>query len=860
MLSNVMNDPKNNFSKINKLFLLLLLVMIVFWSSPVSARIYSVHVASYKTLNRAEMDLKKLRLQGYEAFVNVADVAGKGQWYRVYAGKYKTRETAAAAASEMKSRQEIDKIFIHHFDETKTQLLAQKKPRTESSPPGSLSSKAVAGDKISKRNPLKDNLEKQKVGKQKETFKSLLMGNEKLMPKPPPINDFDQSAQENFKEPDETGTAEPPSDSAIYNKAIAELKEKKYEQALVTFKEFISRDDTEKEWGQRALRHMADCHYYLGKKGNKQNLLIAAEFYKNTLESFPDQRRENALTYYRLARTYEHLQYYPEAIQQYQNLIVKYPDTLYAPEAYYKIGDIYYQDSKYSQAAESLIRYLMKYRGKVNGKKSFYLIAHSFYKAKQSTNAEIWFRDAREKWPDLSDMPKELVLDYGHHKTSMRRFDEAVEAFSFYVNLYPNDEKIKEVLLLLANAYRESGQFSPALAVYSRMIDKYPDTNEAKTSMLAMASLGVDQPGIKAFRFLKHIEYYKNPMDTYDTLIMKNAQGDVAEEAMLQKAAALVKKGQGRKAADVYLEYLSLHPESKRVAEAARGLKTASAALIDDYFAKKDYLAVAYVYFKSYGAVALQADEYSQVNKIALSLKELGFMDDYLNILNNYLKVAVSESVVNKVSLDIAEGLIIQRKYDQAESNLNALAAKPSIKKSVLLTDIKRNMAEIAYRKQQYDQAVVNYDAVVRSGQEFSDPGRVYVNYARSLEEQKKNDQALQNYLTAVKYLKEEKKEKVTAGVAYKEIGDLYLRNNNLAGGLDMYNKALAASSDAELKSWSQFLVGRTYMKMNKEEQAQNMFAQMKTTAGAEGFWANVVDFYVSDAKWWNKYGDSVSP
>lgn len=911
-----MSDHKKRFFRVIGIFFILVSMMIS-WPSEIDAKTYSVHFASYKLLSQAEMDLGRLRSSGYDAFVRETDIAGKGKWYRVYAGQYKTREAAVAAGQEMKRKKEIGIIFIHPFEDDSAPDPVKPDRHKKSAPAVSaLSNTVIIGDKATKQYylpgmPLSKKLKKQnrvaflseeeamakgytlaekdlqqisskaqqqdKTGlsaqkvfspegsdqkaRRKEAFKSLMTGNEKLMPNPPKLIDFDASNQESFTEPNETPFAEPPSDSEIYNRAFNELKEKKYEQALASFKEFVSREDTGKEWGQRALRHMADCHYYLGRQGSKQNLLIAAEFYKNTLESFPEQRKENALTYYRLARTYEHLQYYPEAVKQYQTLIAQYADGLYAPQAHYKIGEVYYQDGKYSQAAESLIRYLMKYRGKVNGKKSFYLIAHSFYKSKQSANAEVWFREARAKWPDWTDVPKEIVLDYGLHKISLRRYDEAVEALSYYANLYPNDEKIKDILLHLAGAYRECGQFQPSLAVYSRIIDLFPETPEAKESMLAMASIGVDQPDIRTFRFLKHIQFYRNPMDTYDTLIMKNAKGEIAETAMLQKAAALVRKGEGRKAADVYLEFLSLHPESKRSAEAARGLKTASAQLIDEYYDKKDYLAVAYVYFKSYGAVPLQADESVQINKIALSLKELGLVDDYLNLLNHYLKVAASEPVLNKVTLDIAEGLMIQRKYDDALSLLRTLAAKPSVQKSVLLTPIRKNLAEIAYLKQQYDQAVANYDAAVRSGQEMPHPGRIYMNYARSLSEQKKNDQALQNYLTAVQYLKEEKRDQVMAGIAYKEIGDLYLKNDNLTGGLDMYNKAMtAAAKDVELKYWSQFLAGKTYLKMRKNEQAQTLFAQMKASAGAEGFWSNVVDFYIADSKWWNAYGDLVSP
>lgn len=934
-----MGCQRNSFIKEIFLLFMLSLTMLI-WAGPVSAGSYSIHLASYKTLDQAETDIRRLRSQGYDAFVRETEVPGSGRWYRVYSGKYGTRQKAAAAGEVMKHKQQIDKIFIHLLPPIKSAFAgagaagaskesdrlpqvksdsgvktARSKEPEKVNP--SASSMVVVGNTTSKRYHLpgmpfynrvkkyhrilfkseqeavdkgyykagtvretarleaKQDSRKEIISaatspkqtragakkdssQKKEAFKALIMGNEKLMPPPPKLAEAEQSKEEGFKEPDEKNIAEPRSESALYNKALGELKEKKYDQALVTFKEFISRDDTPKEWGQRALRHMADCHYFLGKEGRKENLLIAAEFYKNTLTNFPDPRRENALTYYRLAKTYEHIKYYPESIRQYQNLIAKYPDAPYVPEAYYNIGEIYYTDGKYHQASEALIRYLMKYRGGINAKKSFYLIAHSFYKAKQSANAEIWFREAQKKWPSVAAMPKELVLDYGFHKISLRRYDEAINAFSVFVNLYPNDEKIKEVLMLLASAYRQAGQLSPALAVYDRMIEKYPDTKEAHESMLAMASMGIEKPGLKVFRFLNHIHYYIDPMDTYDMLIMKKVTGEIGEEAMLQKAAALIKKGQGRRAADVYLDFLHQYPQSKRVADAAQGLKTASGALIDEYYARKDYLAVAYVYFKSYNAVSLQADEYPQVNKIALSLKALGFMDDYLSILTRYLKVAGNESILNKVWLDISEGLISQGKYDDAQKNLIALAAKPSIKNSKMMAEIQKNLAEISYRKQQYEQAVVNYNAVVRSGQELSDPGALYSNYARSLNERKEHVQALQYYLTAVKYMDEESQKKAVAGIVYKEIGDLYLKNNNLNGGLDMYNKSLAYTTDKELKSWSQFLVGETYLRMRNEDQAQNIFAQMRAASGPEGFWTKVVDFYIADSKWWEKYGNRV--
>jgi tetratricopeptide (TPR) repeat protein len=675
---------------------------------------------------------------------------------------------------------------------------------------------------------------------------------------PPPMEDPGKEKEEEFTEPDITDFVEPVSDSPLYNKAIDELKRRKYEQALITFKEYISRDDTPKEWGQRALRHMADAHYALGKAGRREELLMASEFYKNTLESFPDPRPENALTYYRLAKTYESLKYYPDAIRQYQNLIRKYPGSPWVAEAHYKIGELYYIDGKYAQAQESLLQYLLKFRGKANTRKSYYMVAHSYYKDKQSGNAEIWFRDARKKWSTFMGVPRDILIDLVHHKMSLRQHDEAISVLSFYANIYPKDEKIKQVLGLLAQAYEQNGRWASALAVYSRIIEKYPDSKEATESMLRMADLGIDKPGLKVFRAMNGIDRYRYPMDTYDDIIMKHAADDLAQQAMLHKAAALVKKDQKRKAADVYLEFISLFPDSKRIDDAARGLKSAASAIIDEYFAKKDYLAVAYVYFRSFGALPVSAEEYPQIQKIATSLKELNLIEDYTAVLQKYLASARNEQIIDKVSVDIAEGLILQGQYDQAEKILQSLLGKPAVKKSGMMTAIRKHLADIAYKREQYAQAVANYGDVIKSGQELQNPAKIYTRYAHSLKEQKENSLALQNYLSAVKYLSSENRNKENLGLTYNEIGDLYVKGDNLGLGVSMYNKALENTTNPEMKLWLKFMLGHTYLKLSKEEKAEDLFAQIKTTAGPESFWSKVVDFYARDSKWWDKYGGMI--
>lgn len=720
-----------------------------------TSAVYTVHCASYQMVEKASDDVQKLLSLGYPAFYLPVEIKGKGKWYRVYVGKFDNKRKATLLAETLKTNKIVSYNFIFK-----------------------LSAEKSVQDKQDKKLLTTDTLKKKKTPAIRTKDVAVTTHTPPVL-----IEEKDKAKKERtqkvIKEIDEPSSGYP-----LYDKALGEMKQKNYAKAVATLKEFVEREDTKNEWGEKALRHMADCHYYLGEKGSMEHLLYAVEFYKNTLQSFPDPKKENAVTYYRLARTYDYLKLPSESLKNYESLISKYSNSAYAAEAVFRIGELHYKAEKYSQAIQKLVDYLIKNRGGDYARQAFYLIADCYYKTKQSANAEVWFRDAQKKWPDLSDIPKEVVMDLGVHKNSLRRYDDAISIFSFYANMYPQDDKLKEVLMLLANSYKAADQISGALTILNLIIDKYPESNEAVESVMMMASLGVEKPGVKVVLSLNNVNYYKQPIDAYDTILMKHPTGEVAELATLKKADALQKLHRNKKAADVYLDFLNMYPSNKLTDEARKGFKKASTGLIDDYYDKKDYLTVAYIYFKAYKAVPMQSDEYEQVNKIALSLKEVGLTDDYLNLLKDYKKVGKDEQILNRVILDIAVGQIAQAKYDEAQKTLEELISRASVKDSGLIAEIRKNQAVISNQKGLDDKAIASYDDVVRSGQNINDP---------------------------------------------------------------------------ELKIWSQFQTGKSYLKMEKKVDAQKTFTEIKTASGPEGFWTKVVDYYVDDQKWWDKYGERLN-
>lgn len=810
----------------------------------IAGNLYTIHCSSYKTQKQAEADAKNLNSQGYKAFVARTEIEGKGIWYRVNVGKYATKEKATSAAEELVKKNVLGRYSILPVSSDKT----DKKKENNARQKESLKNNAKFPEVIKEKNT-----EKSKTGSDKKEKTVQSKAADKVFPAPLHLI-AGKKSQKIEKAPEEKYEAH--TGSVLYEKALTEMRNKKYEDALITFKEFVARNDTSKELGQRALRHMADCHYFLGEIGSQEHLRIAVEFYKNTLMSFPDHNKENALTYFRLARTYENLKNNSEAFKNYERLLALYPESAYASEASFRIGELLYRTGKHNQAADKFIAYLLKSKGGSFAKQAFYLTADCYYRMQQSASAEVWFRDAQKKWPDLNGVPKEVILDLGQHKFSLRRYDEAIKIFSFYVNLYPTDEKLKDALLLLANSYKAVDQVSAALTLYNMIIDKYAQSKEADESVLGIASIGVDKPGVKVFSALNHIQYYKQPLQAYDHLLMKNPTGELAEKILLEKANALHKLKQDIKAIDAYSEFLKKYPQSKMAGEAKRSIKSASADMIDNSYKDHDHIAVADFYFKAYRAMPLGEDEYDTVNKIAYSLGKIGLQDDRVKLLADYRRICKDDKIAVKIMFNIAEGEMARNQFGDAEKIYNELLGRSSLKKTPLMALIRKNLAEIAYYKKSYDKAAAEFDAVVKSGQAVHDPGSTYWRYAASLKGKKDDSVALQNYLMAVKYLDQDNKALTGAGELYQETGDMYFKANNFKNGIAMYNKVLAGSSGQDLKYWAMFKMGQSYLRMDNHAEAQKKFNQIKTQAGPEGFWTRVVDYHVSDREWWNKYGE----
>ncbi len=65
---------------------------------------WTLHIWSFKSLDNAKDKVRETKKKGAPAYYRLMEVPGKGKWFRVFIGKYKTREEAEKAGVSLKAR------------------------------------------------------------------------------------------------------------------------------------------------------------------------------------------------------------------------------------------------------------------------------------------------------------------------------------------------------------------------------------------------------------------------------------------------------------------------------------------------------------------------------------------------------------------------------------------------------------------------------------------------------------------------------------------------------------------------------------------------------------------------------------
>lgn len=78
---------------------------------------FTLQIGSHPGLEGAKHQVDAIEGLGFKPFLRIADVKGKGRWYRIYLGGYETRDEAEKAGNRYRSQKVVDSFVIAKIEE-----------------------------------------------------------------------------------------------------------------------------------------------------------------------------------------------------------------------------------------------------------------------------------------------------------------------------------------------------------------------------------------------------------------------------------------------------------------------------------------------------------------------------------------------------------------------------------------------------------------------------------------------------------------------------------------------------------------------------------------------------------------------
>ena len=252
-----------------------------------------------------------------------------------------------------------------------------------------------------------------------------------------------------------------------------------------------------------AKYNLAQCYQEAGEPDKA--LKIATKI----IREFPENEKLSGV-YLILANSLLEQSKKKEAISIYQKIIKEYPSEHTAGEAYLKMGDIYFEEKRYSEAILFYSSLIKEYPENQLQEKAFFNLARCYLAQNEQDKALSMLFLLSEKFPHSDLFIKGLFLA-GKVFLEKEEYEKAREIFERISKIYPEQSPAAvEVKKKLAEVYLAEGNLSRAIAIYEKIIQKYPYHQDGEKIYFTLASVylttGEYDKAIQVFQ--KFIHYF----------------------------------------------------------------------------------------------------------------------------------------------------------------------------------------------------------------------------------------------------------------------------------------------------------------------------------------------------------------
>jgi tetratricopeptide (TPR) repeat protein len=237
--------------------------------------------------------------------------------------------------------------------------------------------------------------------------------------------------------------------------------------------------------------------------------------YKKELEKLPDAAQSEVMLL--AANSERQLGHAEKAEELYRQLIAKFPDREEAKDAaYQRLINVYNSDP--SALLAEAEEFLHTNSSGERADQAKLLKAEALYKQQNYNEAMPIYAELRAS--ELSPkLRAESAYKLGLCYLQTKNVPEIIEAFTYYVETFPDDPQVPAVLAQRALAYEQNKNYSAALSDLNTILTKYPAAHEREAA-LQMKALILGQQ-----------ENTKGMVETFRQLLKEFPKSSVAAQA-----------------------------------------------------------------------------------------------------------------------------------------------------------------------------------------------------------------------------------------------------------------------------------------------------------------------------------------
>jgi tetratricopeptide (TPR) repeat protein len=227
-----------------------------------------------------------------------------------------------------------------------------------------------------------------------------------------------------------------------------------------------------------------------------------------------------------------------------------------------------------------------------------------------------------------------ILFTGGMKAYNSQKYESALKIFSLYQTAYPEDNKRGEYML--ACTLMQQGRYNASMILFSRVLEKYPDSSEATESIVAFANIGIAVPKMKGTLFTQGWEWHRDPIQAYNTALKRQRDWAASEHILYAKGYALMVLGRYEEAQKTLIRCVKVYPSSTKIRLYKTSLGANLPPLVKIFYERGDYAGVVSTYFQTAGSDAPLPVDAATVIIIGKSLYHMGMNED----ASNYLKAA----------------------------------------------------------------------------------------------------------------------------------------------------------------------------------------------------------------------------